>query len=159
MDNDTELDLSEDNSKEIINRKDKKINSLSEKLGITDKEKADAIKAKEEADAKTLAAQKDADFYKGFNTISSKYQGASEYQDKIREKVMSGYDLEDAAISILAKEGKYQPQAPVEQKEVAAGGSAATGINSQAEKPLNQRSKAELRAELQELESKGEFKL
>ena len=151
-----ELNLEVD---EEITRKDSRIKTLSDKVKTTSEERDTLAKAKAEAEAKAEAAQKDADFYKGFNTVSAKYAGANEYQDKIREKVMSGYDLEDAAISILAKEGKYQPQAPVEQKEVAAGGSAATGINSQAEKPLNQRSKAELRAELQELESKGEFKL
>ena len=159
MDNELDLDLDGDKSQEIITRKDKRINSLSEKLGTTEKEKAELAKAKDEAEAKATAAQKDADFFKGFNQISSKYQGAGEYQDKIREKVMSGYDMEDAAISILAKEGKYQPLAPEVKREMAAGGSAAIGINQMADKPLEKMTRAELRSQLQELESKGEFRL
>ena len=159
MDDELNLDLEEDKSQEIISRKDKKINSLSEKLGLTEKEKVELAKAKEEAEAKALAAQKDADFFKGFNEISSKYQGSSEYQDQIREKVMSGYTMEDAAISILAKEGKFQPLAPSAQREMAAGGSAAIGINQQADKPIDRMTREELRSQLQELESKGEFKL
>jgi hypothetical protein len=159
MDDELDLNLEEDTSREIINRRDKKINSLSEKLGNTEKEKAELAKAKEEAEAKAQAAQKDADFFKGFNSISSKYQGAGEYQDQIREKVMSGYDMEDAAISILAKEGKYQPLQPEARREMAAGGSASIGINQQADKPLNSMSREEMRSQLQELESKGEFKL
>lgn len=158
-DNELDLNLEGDKSQEIITRKDKKINSLSEKLGLTEKEKVDLAKAKEEAEAKANALQKEADFFKGFNKISTKYQGSSDYQDKIREKVMAGYDLEDATISILAKEGKFQPPTPEPKREIAAGGSAAIGINQQADKPYQQMSRAELRAQLQELESKGEFKL
>lgn len=160
MDDELNLDLDEDQSKEIISRKDKKINSLSEKLGTTEKEKADLVKAKEDAEAKANALQKDADFFKGFSEVSSKYQGASEYQDKIREKVMAGYDVEDATISILAKEGKYQAApAPEPKREMAAGGSAAIGITDSVEKPYNKMTRDEMRSQLLEMEQKGEFRL
>lgn len=157
-DKDLDLDLGDDESA-IINRKDKKIKSLSDKFEISEKEKADIIKAKEEAEAKATASTKDAEFYKGFNTISSKYEGASEYQDQIREKVLAGYDLEDATVAVLNKEGKFTPVPQVEQRQpIAAGGSASTSMNLGAEKAPNQYTRAELKSALMEAESKGEFK-
>lgn len=159
MDENLDLDLGGDETKELISRKDKKINSLSEKLGLTEKEKADAA-AKAEAEAQARAeAEKERDFFKSFNTLSSKYQGAQDYQEKIWEKVKSGYDMEDAAISILAKEGKYTaPVAPVEQAP-AAGGSASTGIADVVDKTPDKMTQAERLSVLREMESKGEFRL
>lgn len=155
---DLDLDLG-DNTEEIITRNKKKINSLSEKLGESEKEKADLAKAKEEAEAKANAATKDAEFFKGFNTISSKYQAASEYQDQIREKVMAGYELEDAAIAVLNREGKFTPALQAEQRQpLAAGGSASIGITDNVEKPFEKMSRSELKSALQEAESKGDFK-
>lgn len=157
MDDELNLDLDENNQGEIINRKDKKIKSLSEKYEISEKEKADLAKAKEEADAKALAAQKDADFFKGFNQISTKYAGSSEYQDKIREKVALGLDIEDATKLIMVNEGKYTPPAP--ERESPIGGSASTGIADIGEKNPKDMTQDERRSILKDLEAKGEFKL
>lgn len=158
-DDELNLDLDETNSEEIINRKDKRIKSLSEKYEISEKEKADLAKAKEEAEAKAQAALKEADFFKGFNQVSTKYQGATEYQDKIREKVMAGYDVEDATVSVLNKEGKFIPTPPGEERQpIAAGGSASIGITDNLEKKPSEYTRAELKSALKELESKGEFK-
>lgn len=154
-----DLDLEEDKSKEIISRKDKKINSLSEKLGLTEKEKAEAA-TKLETEGKARAeAEKERDFFKSFTGVASKYLGASEYQEKIWEKVKAGYDVEDAAIAVLNKEGKFTPPAPVIEHETAAGGSAATGLNALADKPIEKLSREEMRSQLLELEQKGEFEL
>lgn len=155
---DNEFDLTEDDSKEIITRKDKKINSLSEKLEITEKERADlALKAETEAQAKETA-EKERDFFKGFNSMSSKYQGATDHQEKIWDKVKSGYDIEDATISVLAKEGKYNPPSH-EERFTAAGGSASTGITDQVEKAPKDMDQSERLAILKDMESKGEFRL
>ena len=117
-------------------------------------------KAKEEAEAKANAAQKDVEFYKNFNIVSAKYQGANEYQDKIREKVMSGYDVEDAMISILAKEGKFQGMpTPTPEREMAAGGSAPTAMAGSGGKSVDEMSKDEKRAALEEAFGKGDLKL
>jgi hypothetical protein len=159
MTDELELDLGEDNSEEIINRKDKRIKSLSEKYESSEKEKAELAKAKEEAEAKATAAQKDADFFKGFSQVSSKYQGAGEYQDKIREKVMAGYDVEDAAISILAKEGKLQGAPTPTPRDTAAGGSASMGITGGMEKSPDEMTQDERLATLKDMESKGELRL
>ena len=90
--------------------------------------------------------------------LSAKYKDAIEYQDKILEKVRSGYEVEDATISILAKEGKYNPTQPEEEKESAAGGSASTSLKGGG-KTFEEMTKEEKRAALAEMESKGEFKL
>lgn len=157
MADELELDLDENNQEEIINRNKKKINSLSEKLGTSEKEKADLAQAKAEAEAKAEAAQKDADFYKGFNAVSAKpeYQGASEFQDKIREKANLGLNIEEATMLVMTKEGKYTPPTQPLVRESAAGGSASTGIADSVEKSAKEMSKTDLRSALQELESKG----
>ena len=152
---DEELNLELDNSEEI-NRKDSRIKSLSDKVKSTSEERDALVKDKAEAIAKADAAQKDADFYKGFNAVSSKYQGSSEYQDKIREKVALGLDVEEATMLIMTKEGKYTPPVQPLVRESAAGGSASIGINDTAEKPYKEMSRSDLKAGLQELESKGE---
>src|SRR6185503_18014522 len=90
---------------EETNRVEKRIKDLSGKVRTTSEER-DAAKALADKEAaEKAAALKDVEFYKNFNTTASKYTGATEFQDKIREKVLAGYDLEDATISILAKEG------------------------------------------------------
>jgi len=156
MEDELELDLNENNNEDIT-RRDNRIKSLSDKVKEKSleaetraKELAEAAKAKEEA-------EKARDFYKGFNEISTKYRGANEYQDKIWEKVQGGYDVEDATISILAREGKYTP-APQAKEEggMAAGGSASVGIHDSVEKKATQMNRDELRSKLLDIESTGE---
>lgn len=158
MEDELDLDLNENNNEEIITRKDKKIKSLSEKFEMSEKEKADLAKAKEEAEAKANALQKEAEFFKGFNTVSSKYQGATEYQDAIREKVLAGYDIEDATVAILNREGKFTPTAPVEDRQPIGGGSASIGMANNSEKSYGEMNKSELRSALEETIAKGDFK-
>jgi len=159
MDNELELDLNENNQEEIISRKDNRIKSLSDKVKTTSEERDAIAKAKEEAEAKYQAAQKEAEFYKSFNTVSTKYQGASEYQDKIREKAALGLDVEEATMLVLAKEGKYTPPAPTPERQGnVAGGSASIGITDSVEKNARDMSQAERKQVLDELVAKGEFK-
>lgn len=109
---------------------DKRINKA-----LSEKTKAEQAAAKaEEEKAKAFqeaeAAKKDAEFYKNFNNISTKFPGAGDYQDAIREKVNSGLSLDDAALLVMTKEGKYTPpQAPPPPKESPAGGSAPINVN------------------------------
>src|SRR3990167_846331 len=156
MADENELDLELDNNEEIISRKDKRIESLSEKYKLSEKEKAELETAKAEAEARAESAKKEADFFKGFNQVASKYPEASEYQDKILEKVNAGYAIEDATTSILIAEGKYKPIVPQVDKGSAAGGSAATGITDKVEKSYGEMSREELGNALKEIESKGE---
>ncbi len=62
----------------------------------------------------------------------------------------SGYDLEDATISVLAKAGKLQ-NAP-QGRQSPAGGSASTAIQSGDDKPVNEMTTAEKREKLLEYE-------
>lgn len=147
-DDEINLDLNEDNQEEIT-RKDSRIKSLSEKVKLTSEERDALAKAKEEAEAKYAAAQKDADFFKSFNTVSGKYQGASEYQDKIREKVNAGYAIEDAARVVLMDEGKYSPPAPKVERESVIGGSAVTNLKANDSKSPDEMTQEERRAALE----------
>lgn len=150
------LDLDLDQG-EVPNRTEKRIKDLSEKVKTTATERDDFAKGKADEESKRIAVEKERDFFKNFNTVSSKYQGAADYQDKILEKVKSGYDVEDATISILAKEGKYQPQAaPPPPKESPAGGSATTTLKS-GEKSLEEMTREEKKAAVQDSLNKGEI--
>lgn len=124
-------------------RSDNRFKDLSEKVKTTAEERDKLAKEAEEA-------KKEAEFYKNFNKASTKYQEAGNYQDKIREKVMSGYDMEDAMVSVLAKEGKLNPTQI--QRQSPAGGSASTAMRSTDDKPVNEMTQAEKRAALVEFE-------
>lgn len=146
---DLELDLGEQDA-EKNGRIRNRINKLATERANALKKSEEDTKARTIAEAKTSAIEKDLGFYKGFNQVTSKYQGAGEYQDKIREKVLAGYDVEDATVAVLAKEGKLQaPAQAVQIKETAAGGSA-TNTVPQAEKSVAEMSQAERKAKLAE---------
>ena len=153
-----DLELNED-EQENINKVEKRIKSLSEKVKLTSEERDEKAKLLTERDGQLANTSKERDFYKGFNQVSAKYPSASEYQDKILEKVNAGYDVEDATISILAKEGKYNPTQPKTEVERAAGGSAAIAMKGNDDKTPEKMSQYERRAALLDFEAKGEFKL
>lgn len=148
-----DLELEEEN----INRVEKRIKSLSEKVKLTSEERDELKGLNETLNSEKTSLTKERDFFKGFNQVSAKYPGASEYQDKILEKVNAGYDVEDATISILAKEGKYTPT--VAESESVAGGSAATAMISNDGKNPKEMSQDERRAQLLEIESQGGLSL
>lgn len=152
-----ELDL--DLNDEEISRGEDRNKKLADKVIATSKERDTLAKAKEEETKARVTAEKERDFFKNFNQVSTKYQGASEYQDKILEKVNAGYSVEDATISILVKEGKYNPAPPKVEVERAAGGSAATAIRGNDDKTPDKMSQVERRAALLDYEAKGEFSL
>lgn len=144
-DNEGENDAEEEKVVEKPTRSDNRFKQLSETVETTAKER-------DEANAAKQAAEKELEFYKSFSKISSKpeYSAAPDYQDKIKEKVLLGYDMEDAAISVLGKAGKYN--APVRERSSPAGGSASTAIQAGDDKPVAEMSRAEKRAALLEIE-------
>lgn len=159
-DEDLDLDDSTIEEQEKVNKVEKRIKDLSEKVRLTASERDDFAKAKAEAEAKVESAQKDVEFFKNFNTMASKYQGATDFQDKIQEKVKAGYELEDATISILAKEGKYTPPPVVQApKQSPAGGSATNTIKSGGEKSVGEMTQDERRNFLIEAEKRGDISL
>lgn len=130
--------------------------TLSDKVVETSKERDDALaRASAETEARQKA-EKDAEFYKDFSVNISKYPNASEYQDKILEKVRGGYSTEDAMVSVLAKEGKLNVPEPAQRPvPQAAGGSASTSM--EGGKTLENMSAAEKFEALQEADKTGDL--
>lgn len=144
-----------------INRPDQRVKNLLAEKEQLNTEKEELSQAKLVSDAEAESAKKELEFYKDFSAQTSKYSGATEFQDQIKEKVLSGYSVEDATVSVLAKEGKLpnmQEQAPVEASSPA-GGSAVTTMTGGADKSIGEMSKEEKRAKLVELESRGDISL
>ena len=161
MEEELNLDLStEDQHQEDANRTEQRLRSLnSEKAKLT-ADKEELAKAKELAETERTAALKDVEFFKNFNTTASKYTGATDYQDKIREKVLAGYSMEDAMVSVLNSEGKFVPQAiPPLPKQSPVGGSATNTLKAGAEKSVAEMTQAERRIALMEAEARGEIGL
>ncbi len=124
---------------------------LSEKVKETANERDAAQKAREEA-------EKERDFYKDFSKQSSKYPNAADYEDEIREKVLKGYDMNDAVVAVLNKKGKLNMNQPKQEREIVAGGSATTNP-SQGSKGVKDMTQAERLQALREAEARGDIGL
>lgn len=127
---------------------------LSEKVILTSKEKEAEAQARIKAEGERDSISKERDFYKDFSANVSKYPTASQYQDKILEKVRAGYSTEDAMVSVLAKEGKFSP--PVQQQNVQVEGGSAPTLQEGAKAPQDM-SQSERLAALSELEKSGDL--
>lgn len=138
-----------------INKIELRIKNLSEKVKLTSEERDQLAKTKEELEKEKNTLAKEVEFFKNFNPLVSKYSEAANYQDKIREKVLAGYDVEDATISILAKEGKFSSPQPKMESPV--GGSATNTIKANADKPIQEMNRDELRSALLEAEKRGDL--
>lgn len=112
-------------------------------------------KEKSEVEAKLAQMEKDTSFLNSFSDVTAKFPSASEYKDKIREKVMTGYSVDDATISILHAEGKLNAT-PVQQGNVA-GGSATNQITQSGSKTIKEMSSSERWDALKEAEKKGDI--
>lgn len=114
------------------NKVEERIKDLSHKVKTTSEERDTAQKSVEDLTKERDDAVKETEFYTTLSTVTDKYPDAKEFKDDILEKVKSGYSLEDAAVAILVREGKYvAPEASeesteevVEESETPAGGSA-----------------------------------
>lgn len=149
-----ELDLIED---ENINKTEERIKNLSSKVRNTAQERDEAKRLAEEADAKALAAEKKVEFLEKFSDVASKYEGSTEYRDKVWDKVNTGYALEDAVVSVLNAEGKLPAQsAPQPIVESAGGGSASTVIPS-GDRSIGDMTQEEKRQRLIEASESGEL--
>lgn len=149
MADELDLELEEAPESEEVSKAEKRIKNLSEKVKLTSQERDDLAKAKSDLEAEKAKLTKEADFYKNFTKLSTKYPNATEYQDKILEKYNAGYDPEDATVAILAKEGKLNPQPmQVAPTESPAGGSAINTLKTDGEKTPANMTQAERLAEL-----------
>lgn len=144
---DENLDLDQEPN---VDREDQRNKTLSKKVIETAKERDEMAAAKAQEETEKNAALKERDFYKDFSSQTSKYPAASEYQDAIKEKVMSGYSVDDATVAVLAREGKFTAPAPEPIKvDSPAGGSASNTIQSGGDKTIAEMDQAERRAILE----------
>ncbi len=146
---DLDLDLGNEDQNIKNNKVERRIKDLSEKVKLTSEERDELASAKAKAEAERDSLSKERDFFKDFSTSASKYPGATEYQDKILEKVKLGYTVEDATVSVLNAEGKFSPTAAESSRESPAGGSATNSMKGDGDKTLAEMTQAEKRAVLE----------
>lgn len=155
-----ELDLDQlDAGMERDNKVEKRIKDLSEKVKLTSEERdeKDKLLAQERTEKEALV--KERDFLNSFGDQISKYPEAAGFKDKIKERVLKGYSVEDATTAVLVAEGKYTPPKVERPMETVAGGSAVTVHQTGGEKPINQLTQAEKRAKLVEAEARGDISM
>ena len=156
-----DLDLEQlDTEIEKENKVETRIKDLSSKVKLTAEER-DAIKAKlVEEGNKNSNLQKEVEFLNSFGDQLSKHPEASSYKDKIKEKVLKGYSVEDATISTLASEGKLTASQPTVQIDNVAGGSASVNQPvTGGQKTVAQMNRDEKRQALLDAEGRGEISL
>lgn len=156
-----DLDLeSLDQNIERTNKVEERIKDLSSKVRLTAEERDEKDKLLKERDEQLTNLTKENQFLSSFTDLTAKYPNAHEYRDAIKEKVLSGYDPEDAAVAVLAKEGKLGgTPAPIVPPESPIGGSATTVTTATGDKPLNELTRDELREALKESIDRGDITL
>jgi hypothetical protein len=152
----TQLD---DIEQEITNKNavEDRIRNLHKDKKEAEDAKAEAEKAKLEAEAKLAIMEKETNFLNSFSDSIAKYPSAPEFKDKIKEKVMAGYSVEDATVAILHAEGKLTNPPP--PRENVAGGSAPNQIISSTPKSVKEMTSNERWDALREAEKRGDLGL
>lgn len=159
MADELELDLDTEEPN-INNRSEERIRNLSSKAKTFAEERDTARAATEAAEAEKANLQKERDFFESFSDTATKFPGASDFKDAIKEKVLAGYSVEDATVSVLNAEGKLTPtveKAP--EPAAAAGGSAPTTLPQGGTKVLSEMSREEKRAEVLAAIDRGDIAL
>ena len=154
------LDLEDSESVERQNKVEKRIKDLSEKVKLTSEERDEKERLLQEQAKQNESLKKENDFLNSFGDAMAKYPNAVAYKDKIKEKVLKGYSMDDAINSTLISEGKYNPPLkPEVPPENPAGGSAATQHTLGGEKPISELTREEKRAKLLEAEQRGDISI
>ena len=142
-----ELNLDSSSENETPNKIEERLKDLSSKVKLTaqERDEKDVLLKKSESEKEMIS--KERDFFQSFTDSTSRYPNANQFRDKIKEKVMAGYSVEDATVSVLAKEGKLTTPAP--ERESPAGGSASTtSLSQSSSKPLEEMTREEKRQAL-----------
>ena len=157
---DEELDLEKlDGEIERENKVEKRIKDLSDKVKLTATERDELKDLNTRKDAENTQLKKENEFLNSFGDVLGKHPEASAYRDQIKEKVLKGYSVEDATVSTLASEGKFNFQKQEVRVDSPVGGSAVTQHQSGGEKPLSQLTRDERRAKLIEAEANGDLSI
>ena len=152
-----ELDLDTlDQELEKESKVEKRIKDLSDKVKLTSNERDELKRLSDSKDQENATLKKENEFLNSFGDVLGKHPEASAFREKIKEKVLKGYSVEDATVSTLVSEGKLN--SPKEKVENPAGGSATTQHPS-GPKPISDLSRDEKRAKLLEAESSGELSI
>lgn len=118
-------------------------------------------KARQEAEAKIATLEKESTFLNSFSDSIAKYPTATQFKDEIKNKVMSGYSVEDATVAILHSKGQLGTAQSVaqtiERVENSMGGSAPTQLANNAPKSAGQMTQAERLEGLREAEKRGDL--
>lgn len=138
----------QETQEEIKNKVEERIKELSGKVKLTAKERDELAEANRALNAEKESLAKEVSFYKDFSKTSTRFPQASEYQDKILEKVKGGYTVEDATVSVLNAEGRLTTPKP--DMTTAAGGSATTTPTQTGAKAPGEMTQAERRKFLEE---------
>lgn len=152
---DEEMAAVEAQAQATVEQNIKSKSAVEERMSNLATGKAEAEKRAQEAEAKVQSSQKEVEFYSSFSDSLGQYPQASAYKDTIREKVMAGYTVEDATISVLAKEGKLTQSDPVRQSP--AGGSASNQIQQGGAKSIGDMTRDEKRQAILDAEKKGDI--
>ncbi len=142
---DSTLDLTDEDKVENT-----RIKELSNKVKTTAEERDTERSAKEAEILARQSAEKERDFYASFADSSSQYPQAKDFKEEIKSKVLSGYSVEDATVSVLAKNGKLTTSSVSE--DTAAGGSASTRLpNNGGDKQVSEMTPEERKAAVHEM--------
>ena len=154
-----ELDLEQlDNEIETTNKVETRIKDLSSKVKLTAEERDSAKRKVDEELARNANLTKEIEFLNSFGDQLSKHPEASPFRDKIKDKVLKGYSVEDATISTLASEGKLTAsQATVQIDNVAGGSAAVNQPLTGSQKTIGEMNRDEKRAKLLEAEQRGDI--
>ena len=159
MTDQNELDLEQlDKEIEGENRVEKRIKDLSEKVRLAAEERDAGKRKLEEESTRASGLQKEVEFLNSFGDQLSKHPDASPFRDKIKEKVLKGYSIEDATVSTLSSEGKLSPK-EVRIDNVAGGSAAVNQPITGVQKTVSEMSRDEKRAKLLEAEQRGDLSL
>ena len=159
MTDQNELDLEQlDKEIEGESKVEKRIKDLSEKVRLAAEERDAGKRKLEEESTRASGLQKEVEFLNSFGDQLSKHPDASPFRDKIKEKVLKGYSIEDATISTLASEGKLSPK-EVQMDNVAGGSAAVNQPITGVQKTVSEMSRDEKRAKLLEAEQRGDLSL
>jgi hypothetical protein len=152
-------DILDNDGKEELSRSKSRINELSDKVAAEAKAREEADAARKKAEADSQAAAKERDFYKSFSGQASKYTHAKEHEDAIKAKVLSGYTVEDATVSVLAAAGKLTSVESKPDKMDSVGGSAGTTVMNGGSKKPSEMTQAERLQALVDAEKSGEISM
>jgi hypothetical protein len=152
----SDLELEIEGGRVVEDPSSKRFKELSAKASEALSQRDLAANEKKAAEDRAAAAEKDRDFFMSFSDMVSKYPNAKDHREDIRTKYLSGYDIEDATISTLAKNGKLSTDD--ETRHNVAGGSAATTMTDSSDgKSTKNLSTQEKWSALREAEQRGEI--